>query len=84
MVGDAWNDAEVMLAGAADRFYAYTEIARREKVVAVADAGVRSMDELLHAEGLAGRWSYPRSRIRMLLLENIHPAAVDRLEEAGY
>ncbi|MGV9010422.1 MAG: phosphoglycerate dehydrogenase [Brevundimonas sp.] len=42
------------------------------------------MDELLHAEGLAGRWSYPRSRIRMLLLENIHPAAVDRLEEAGY
>ena len=37
------------------------------------------MDELLHAEGLAGRWSYPRSRIRMLLLENIHPAAVDRL-----
>ncbi|WP_366466016.1 phosphoglycerate dehydrogenase [Brevundimonas sp.] len=33
---------------------------------------------------MAGRWSYPRSRIRMLLLENIHPAAIDRLEEAGY
>ncbi|WP_371133932.1 phosphoglycerate dehydrogenase [Brevundimonas sp.] len=33
---------------------------------------------------MAGRWSYPRSRIRMLLLENIHPAAVERLEEAGY
>ncbi|WP_370867726.1 phosphoglycerate dehydrogenase [Brevundimonas sp.] len=42
------------------------------------------MDEFLHAEGLAGRWSYPRGRIRILLLENIHPAAVERLEEAGY
>jgi D-3-phosphoglycerate dehydrogenase len=84
MVGDGWNDAEVKLGGAADRFYAFTEIARREKVVAVADGEARSIDELLHAEGLAGRWSYPRSRIRMLLLENIHPTAVERLEEAGY
>ena len=84
MVGDGWNDAEVKLGGAADRFYAFTEIARRDKVVAVADGEAKSIDELLHAEGLAGRWSYPRSRIRKLLLENIHPAAVERLEEAGY
>ncbi|WP_374513883.1 phosphoglycerate dehydrogenase [Brevundimonas sp.] len=42
------------------------------------------MDELLHAEGLAGRWSYPRSRMRILLLENIHPAAVARLQGQGY
>ncbi|WP_369814895.1 phosphoglycerate dehydrogenase [Brevundimonas sp. Leaf168] len=39
---------------------------------------------MLHAEGLVGRWSFPRSRMKMLLLENIHPAAVERLEEAGY
>lgn len=84
MVGDGWNDAEVKLAGAADRFYAFTEIARRDRVVAVADGEASSIDELLHAEGLAGRWSYPRNRIRMLLLENIHPAAVERLQEAGY
>ena len=84
MVGDGWNDAEVKLAGAADRFYAYTEIVRRERVVEVADAEAPSMDELLHAEGMIGRWSFPRSRIRMLLLENIHPAAVQRLEEEGY
>jgi D-3-phosphoglycerate dehydrogenase len=84
MVGDGWNDAEVKLAGAADRFYAFTEIARRDKVVAVADAEAPSMDELLHAEGMMGRWSFPRSKIRMLLLENIHPAAVERLQEAGY
>ncbi|HST91687.1 MAG TPA: phosphoglycerate dehydrogenase [Brevundimonas sp.] len=33
---------------------------------------------------MAGRWSYPRGRIRILLLEAIHPAAVQRLREAGY
>ncbi|WP_319078645.1 phosphoglycerate dehydrogenase [Brevundimonas vesicularis] len=33
---------------------------------------------------MVGRWSFPRSRMKMLLLENIHPAAVERLEEAGY
>ena len=84
MVGDGWTDAEVKLDGAADRFHAFTEIVRRPRVVAAANTEARSMDEVLHAEGLAGRWSYPRSRIRILLLENIHPAAVERLEEAGY
>ena len=84
MIGDGWTDAEVKLAGVADRFHAFTEIVRRDRVVAAADAEAPSMDEFLHAEGLAGRWSYPRGRIRILLLENIHPAAVERLEEAGY
>ena len=84
MVGDGWTDAEVRQAGVADRFYAFTEVVRRERVVAAADAEVRSLDDLLHLEGLSGRWSYPRSRMRILLLENVHPAAVERLEEAGY
>ena len=84
MVGDGWTDAEVKQAGAADRFYAFTEIARRAPVMAAADAVAASIDELLHAEGEQGRFSYPRSRIRMLLLETIHPAAVQKLEEAGY
>ncbi|WP_370627366.1 phosphoglycerate dehydrogenase [Brevundimonas sp. PAMC22021] len=33
---------------------------------------------------MVGRWSFPRSRMKMLLLENIHPAAVERLSQAGY
>lgn len=84
MVGDGWTDAEVKLAGAADRFYAFTEVVSRPKVIEVADATAASLDEVLFAEGVPGRWSYPRNRIRMLLLENIHPAAVERLEKAGY
>lgn len=84
MVGDGWTDAEVRLSGAADRFHAFTEVVRRDRVVAAADVESASIDEFLHAEGLAGRWSYPRGRIRILLLEAVHPAAVERLREAGY
>jgi len=84
MIGDGWTDAEVRQSGAADRFHAFTEIVRRDRVVAAADVVSPSMDEFLHAEGLAGRWSYPRARIRILLLENVHPAAVERLHEADY
>ena len=49
MIGDGWTDAEVRLAGAADRFHAFTEVVRRERVVAAADAEAPSMDEFLHA-----------------------------------
>jgi D-3-phosphoglycerate dehydrogenase len=84
MIGDGWTDAEVKQAGAADRFVAFTEIVRRDRVVAAADLEAATLDEVLHAEGLAGRWSYPRSRMRILLLENVHPAAVQRFEAAGY
>jgi len=84
MVGDGWTDAEVRLAGAADRFYAFTEIVRRPPLIDAADAEVPSLDELLHLENQPGRWSYPRGRIRILLLEAIHPSAVRDLEDAGY
>jgi D-3-phosphoglycerate dehydrogenase len=83
-VGDGWTDYEIRAAGAADRFHAFVESARRPKVVAAADAVAASFDEVLHSEGLGGRWSYPRSRMRVLLLENVHPDAVARFREEGY
>lgn len=44
MVGDGSTDAAVR--GVVDRFFAYTGVARREKVVAVADAEANSFDAL--------------------------------------
>jgi D-3-phosphoglycerate dehydrogenase len=84
VVGDGWTDYEIRAAGAADRFYAFTETAERPKVTAAADFVAGSFDEVLHREGLEGRWSYPRSRMRVLLLENVHPDAVARFREEGY
>jgi D-3-phosphoglycerate dehydrogenase len=84
MVGDGWTDYEVRAAGAADRFYAYVETASRPRVMAAADHVAASFDEVLHREGLMGRWSFPRSRMKVLLLENIHPDAVARFRQEGY
>jgi D-3-phosphoglycerate dehydrogenase len=83
-VGDGWTDYEIRAAGLADRFYAFTETVARPKVTDVADVVAASFDEVLHSEGLEGRWSYPRSRMRVLLLENIHPEAVARFIDEGY
>jgi D-3-phosphoglycerate dehydrogenase len=84
VVGDGWTDYEVKQAGLADRFYAYVETATRPRVMAAADHVAASFDEVLHSEGLAGRWSYPRSRMRVLLLENVHPTAAERFAAEGY
>jgi D-3-phosphoglycerate dehydrogenase len=84
VVGDGWTDYEIRQAGAADRFYAFTENVSRPKVTEVADWVASSLDEVLHREGVAGRFSYPRSRMKVLLLENVHPLAVQRFREEGY
>ncbi len=89
MVGDGWTDFEVYKGGAAERFYAFTENVTRPKVVAATEGGdatriAASFDEVLHAEGYQGRYSFPRSKLKVLLLENIHPEAVRHFREEGY
>jgi D-3-phosphoglycerate dehydrogenase len=84
VVGDGWTDYEIRQAGAADRFHAFTENVVRSRVVDIADHVSASWDEVLHREGLRGRWSYPRSRMKVLLLENLHSAAADRFRDEGY
>jgi D-3-phosphoglycerate dehydrogenase len=88
MVGDGWTDYEVYKGGAATRFYAFTENVARPKVVATADGAsvqvAATLDEVLHAEGYEGRYSFPRSKLKVLLLENVHPDAVRAFREEGY
>ena len=90
MIGDGWTDFEVYKGGASDRFYAFTENVTRAKVVEAARNGgeathiAASFDEVLHTEGYQGRYSFPRSKMKVLLLENIHADAVRRFREEGY
>ena len=89
MIGDGWTDYEVFENGAAGRFYAFTENVARPRVIAAAetaDAAVvaASFDEVLHNEGYQARYSYPRSKLKVLLLENIHPDAVRAFRDEGY
>lgn len=85
MVGDGWSDYEVFAAGAAKRFYAFTENVQRPEVMQSRDARpAPSFDEVLYDCGLKGAVSYPKNRLKVLLLENIHSEAVAAFEREGY
>lgn len=84
LVGDGWSDLEVAEAGLVQRFYAYTEHVRRAPVLVRAEREAPNFDEVLFDLGLRAAHSYPKNRLKVLLLENIHPSAVEAFTRAGY
>ncbi len=84
LIGDAMTDLQAREQGAVDLFYAFTENVRREPVVEVADREIASFDEFLYLHKLPMVISFPKSRIKVLLLENIHRDAVRALRDEGY
>ncbi len=83
-IGDGYTDYELRAAGLANRFYAFTENVERQKVTSVADHIVPSLDEFLYLNNLPRAQSYPKSRIKVLLLENVHPVAIEAFEHEGF
>ncbi len=84
VIGDGFTDYEIKQNGLADRFYAFVENVERQKVIDVADFAIKSLDEFLFYNQLPRGQSYPKSLIKVLLLENVHPAAVEAFEEQGF
>lgn len=84
VIGDGYTDYEIKEAGLADKFYAFTENISRNAVLEKAEFIAPSFDEFLYQNNLPMVISYPKNRIKVLLLENIHPAAVKLFKEEGY
>ncbi|AWV99048.1 phosphoglycerate dehydrogenase [Arcticibacterium luteifluviistationis] len=84
VIGDGFTDYEIRQSGLAEKFYAFTENVKRNKVVAVADEVVKSLDEILWMNHMPRSQSYPKSRIKILLLENVHQAAVSAFKKEGF
>lgn len=84
MIGDGYTDYEVRKAGMANNFYAYTENIERDPVKKNADHIAPSFDEILFHKKMSGALSYPKNRIKMLLLESVHPNALAKLKEEGF
>ncbi|HRG38937.1 MAG TPA: HAD-IB family phosphatase, partial [Bacteroidia bacterium] len=84
MIGDGYTDYETLQGGAVSKFYAFTENVRREVVVAKADRLAPSLDEILYDLSYKASVSYPKNRISVLLLENIHEDARQIFEQEGY
>ncbi len=84
VVGDGYTDYEIREAGFARKFYAFTENVERESVTQKADHIAPSFDEVLYVNKLPMAISYPKNRIKALLLENIHQNAIEAFEREGY
>ncbi|REG92738.1 phosphoglycerate dehydrogenase [Algoriphagus antarcticus] len=84
VIGDGYTDYEIKKSGLANKFYAFTENVNRPKVTKEADHIAPSLDEILYVNNLNTKFSYPKSRIKVLLLENVHQIGVDLLNEEGY
>ncbi len=84
MIGDGYTDYEVKASGIANKFYAFTENIHRDNVAEKADHIALSLDEILYINKLNKKFSYPKSRIKVLLLENIHAIGEQNLREEGY
>lgn len=84
VIGDGYTDYEIKYAGLANKFYAFTENVERENVKSKADHIAPSLDEFLYLNKLNTAISYPKNRINVLLLENVHPIAVELLKTEGF
>ena len=83
-IGDGYTDYELKTSGLATKFFAFTENVSRKSVVEKADHVVPTFDEFLYINSLPMVHSYPKNRLKVLLLENIHPDAVERFKQEGY
>lgn len=84
MIGDGYSDYVTKKGGVANKFFAYTENVERSNILKLADHVTPSLEEFLYLNKLPMAISYPKNRIKVLLLENIHPRAVDLFNAEGY
>lgn len=84
VIGDGYSDYVMREAGVAHKFFAYTENVARKKVLDIADHVTPSLDEFLYVNKLPMNISYPKNRIKVLLLEGVHQDAVQIMKDEGY
>ncbi|HYG41252.1 MAG TPA: phosphoglycerate dehydrogenase [Cytophagales bacterium] len=84
VIGDGYTDYEIKAAGIAQKFYAFTENVKRNSIIEIADHITPSLDEFLYDMNMPMTISYPKNRIKVLLLENIHPEGQKIFSEEGY
>jgi D-3-phosphoglycerate dehydrogenase / 2-oxoglutarate reductase len=84
VIGDGYTDYEIKHAGLANKFFAFTENVERERVLKNADHIAPSFDEFLYLNKLNTAISYPKNRINVLLLENVHPVAIELMKAEGF
>ena len=84
VIGDGYTDYQLRGQGLVTKFFAFTENVEREIITQKADYVVPTFDEFLYINKLPMSISYPKNRIKALLLENIHPDAMALFKKEGF
>jgi D-3-phosphoglycerate dehydrogenase len=83
-IGDGYSDFQLKESGMIKKFFAFTENIERKSVAEKADHITPSFDEFLYINKLPRAISYPKNRIKCLVVGNIDPEALAQMQKEGY
>ncbi|MES2809847.1 MAG: HAD-IB family phosphatase [Bacteroidota bacterium] len=83
-IGDGYSDFQLKESGMIKKFFAFTENIERKSVTEKADHITPSFDEFLYINKLPRAISYPKNRIKCLVVGNIEEDALTQMQKEGY
>lgn len=83
-IGDGYSDFQLKESGMIKKFFAFTENIERKSVAEKADHVTPSFDEFLYINKLPRAISYPKNRIKCLVVGNVDEEAIAQMKKEGY
>jgi len=83
-IGDGYSDFQLKESGMIKKFFAFTENIERKSVAEKADHVTPSFDEFLYINKLPRAISYPKNRIKCLVVGDIEEDALAQMRKEGY
>jgi D-3-phosphoglycerate dehydrogenase len=83
-IGDGYSDFQLKESGMIKKFFAFTENIERKSVVEKADHITPSFDEFLYINRLPRAISYPKNRIKCLVVGEVNDVAIAQMKKEGY
>jgi len=83
-IGDGYSDFQLKESGMIKKFFAYTENIERKSVTEKADHITPSFDEFLYINRLPRAISYPKNRIKCLIVGDVDEEAISQMQKEGY
>src|ERR1700759_4589953 len=83
-IGDGYSDFQLKESGMIKKFFAFTENIERKSVAEKADHITPSFDEFLYINKLPRAISYPKNRIKCLVVGDVEEEALALMRKEGY
>lgn len=83
-IGDGYSDFQLKESGIIKKFFAFTENIERKSVAEKADHITPSFDEFLYLNKLPRAISYPKNRIKCLVVGDVEDDALAQMKKEGY